>query len=775
MRKKYFFYLLIVVFGLTQIWFTYLLLKYPSFGVNLKQNQDGSWYVYKFDIVNTSDLGLQLGDKIKSLDGIDPNKFPSVIKLKSIDQASKIVIQRSEEELTLNIDHVKKVTDSDIFALCGEILSLLVAITFYKKLSHSPSAKYLSLVFLTVGLTFMSLLASIRGSMLAVNMIGTTVMIIPVSFLQFLSSFLKERTGINIRSQYIKYLYGFIALLFIIQLYTFVNSPISFYITDYTTIILELFVVLGLLLNLVLLGYSYFKYRSTSSVSTLIKAIWLALLVSFAPVICFSLVPKLISNSHWIDPFYTGWFILFFPVTFAYLIATKQIYDIDFILRRVFLTTLISVVPCIVLVGIVSFLLTGHVTLKLIFVLFFLFLLTESLTFYSFEYFTTKLEPIIFPRKHYLQRSLKKIAASLGSVSSFRDLQSVVLADLIRVLDVYGGAIVYKYNDSTEVLTEGDINNTEVQERVESETCEHGPYTVFEVNHHEEYTSYLVMTHKKGNTLLSKEETQWLQLIITYLAVTMENVHLIRKLTQKMEHLLAHLPDTPSTQALVWFRKLTFGLQEKERARIAADLHDTTLQDLFFLRRKLVHYLNEAGEISDTHYATLAGMVADIDRIHRNLRHSCFEINPFLMKDIGLVRTLEQLVQLERETSTFHISFHYTATEDIEMRTMDIKKHVFRIVQELINNAKKHAQAANMRIQLSATATTLSLYYEDDGIGFETRAFAQNALPSGSLGLEQMKSRIASLEGDFQIESSPGMGVKIRCAIPNILKEGEPA
>jgi two-component system, sporulation sensor kinase E len=254
------------------------------------------------------------------------------------------------------------------------------------------------------------------------------------------------------------------------------------------------------------------------------------------PTAIFSFLPLLILDIHWIDPVYTAWFLILFPLSFTYLIASERLYDLAIIVRRLGLTTALSIIPAGFIAGSMGIVFSMEYKVESIFIIFVFTLIVLSLLLYSLEYLLTKLEPILFPRKYYLQSSLKKIANSLSSTSNFHDLKANILVDIVRTLEVFGGALVFKYKDGIESFTEGAIDVAEVESLIASEQLEHAGYTFYVVCRNEEYTSYLVMTQKKTNTLLGLEDTQWLNLIISYLAVSLENVHLIRNMTIIASH-----------------------------------------------------------------------------------------------------------------------------------------------------------------------------------------------------------------------------------------------
>ncbi|MEC0208646.1 sensor histidine kinase [Paenibacillus ehimensis] len=385
---------------------------------------------------------------------------------------------------------------------------------------------------------------------------------------------------------------------------------------------------------------------------------------------------------------------------------------------------------------------------------------------YSAEYFTTRLERFLFPRKYVLQTALKKIAKSLGAISSFRDLKEIVLVDIVNTLQVRGGAIVFQYENDTEIIDEGEIDTAEIKEMIRSSTwSQHPIYTCIEINRHEEYASYLVITSNKANTLLGKEEVQWLHLITSYLEVSLENVHLIRKLTAKMQLLAAQLPDEQSAQDIQWFRKIMFELQEEERLRIAADLHDTTMQDLFFLKRRFVSLLDKyAMNKEDKEH--LNNIINFVEMINNSLRQSCFELNPFLLKEIGLIETVRTYLDKEAYHTPFEIEFKEEGASVIESKDLTTKRHIFRIIQELLNNAKKHSQASKVSFAMTVKDHRFCLTYEDDGVGFDSTQVPRMEIGTSGMGVEQMRGRILHLNGKLECDTRQGAGVKFVITIP---------
>ncbi len=706
-----------------------------------------------------------------------PDQNRIIQKWHSIEQAQTIQIQRGLDFLEFNYTNVRP-RFYDLSPLVSGMISLLLAGIIWRKMANSSSAQVLTAVFLTGGVIFLSQGASIRHDLLGNTTINIFMMILPICFMQFLFIFFKEKGSVPLPPILFKInriLYPFIVILVFAKLSYFFDNEWFYIMYSFSGNITLGFFTITLLGNIALLVYLFLKYRHTGdNLTSIIKTIWFSLLFSFLPITLLSFLPQILNKDDVIDAVYTSWFLLFFPASFAYLIASDQLYDIGLVLRRFLFGCILAVVPSALLTGLFTLSFYRIVQKEQVIFLFFSCVLTLSFMLYFTENLVTRLETLFFPRRAMLKTSLKKISKNLSTVSTMRDLKDIFLNDMVQTLEVRGGAIVFRYPDSVEILSAGEVDEVQVKELLAAGTLlQNDRYTCKEISHTEESTSYLVMTRKRTNVLLSKEERHWLGLITSYLEVCMENVHLIRTLTNQLQDLSTKFSNSASAEEFQWFRKVMFELQEEERIRIAADLHDTTMQDLFFLKRRFAA-LMERFAMNPEEKQNLDNILKFVDLINASLRQSCFELNPHLLREIGLVRTLNQYLEKETYTTPFKILFDAEdGVERVEQETPATKKHILRIVQELLNNAKKHSEATVVSFHFSMEGDRYLLVYEDNGVGIGVETKETRKIGESGIGLEQMKGRVLLLQGSFDVTPLPQGGTCITIVIP-VQEETEP-
>jgi two-component system sensor histidine kinase ComP len=760
----------IVVLCVLQFWLLYIPFKHNYLGINLELKNEHKWVIKSLDRAQPPNT-FQIGDIIHKIDGEDPENHHTVIKWRALEQAKSIEIIRDSQYYTYSTTDFKELANNQVLSFIAELISLTIAGILLKQIPNSKSSLHLALLFVTIALTFMALNSSIRGDATGKFVISSALSLVPIVFLHFIIVFFNEKTELKLPSKTVKILYAAVGANAMIRITFYYNDSITYFLYQYSTPVTLAIFTVSCLIIFVLLSKLFFKYRTSRSYAAImIKSVWTAMFVSFTPILFISFLPRLITGREWISSLYTSWFVLFLPLTFSYLIVTKRLYDIDVVMRRIAFTLIISIPPSIIITGVHSFIYQNDFSIKSVLLSFFTVTIILTFVLYSIEHMYTRLERFMFPRKHVLQAALKRISKDLTSTSSFRDLKDLILLDIVNTLQVYGGAIVFKYRDSMETIREGEIDQAAIEQLVSNDTPEEHPELMcFEINRHEEYTSYLIMTRKKSNTRLGLEEVQWLNLIISYLAVSLENVYLIRKLTDKLNRLASQLPDEQEAQDFNWFRKLTFELQERERVRIATDLHDTTMQDLFFLKRKLAA-IGEKYPLPADAKESIGSLIEYVEIINVNLRQSCFDLHPYLLQEIGLVRTIEKIIERESYSCPFQIRFDAVGANAIERKDLETKRHLFRIVQELLNNAKKHSEATLVSIRLTSSNGKFWLHYRDDGVGFDPDRLTAPDVGTSGVGMEQLRSRILHLQGHLELDAGRGTGVDLRISFP--MKEG---
>jgi signal transduction histidine kinase len=193
--------------------------------------------------------------------------------------------------------------------------------------------------------------------------------------------------------------------------------------------------------------------------------------------------------------------------------------------------------------------------------------------------------------------------------------------------------------------------------------------------------------------------------------------------------------------------------QEEERKLLAYDLHDGLIQQLVGAR----FYLSNAHDGSIQHGCdALTEAIVEGRRIIEGLR-------PAALDDLGLTAALQELAQSIAAAARWELVLDLEAPHEEPSKTIAVS--LYRIAQEALNNARKHAQARVVHVRLS-NSDSFTLQIEDDGIGFDPDTLAGEGR---GLGITTMQERAALLGGTCQIQSQPGAGTRIEARVPRIL------
>ncbi|MCL4876813.1 MAG: sensor histidine kinase [Anaerolineae bacterium] len=203
-------------------------------------------------------------------------------------------------------------------------------------------------------------------------------------------------------------------------------------------------------------------------------------------------------------------------------------------------------------------------------------------------------------------------------------------------------------------------------------------------------------------------------------------------------------------------------VQESERRRLAAELHDETLQQLAHLNL-LAGGLQEciAGASAET---LLQELQATLLSTERHLREILRGVHPVVLTDLGLIPAL--LSWLPRPPGIL-VELTAAGFEGKRLPDAMLELTLYRLCQESVNNALKHAHARRIDLKLIWKKDTVILEVADDGVGFEPAALAsKHRAENGHFGLTNLRERVNALNGQLVIRSQPNCGTTIQAVLP---------
>lgn len=203
------------------------------------------------------------------------------------------------------------------------------------------------------------------------------------------------------------------------------------------------------------------------------------------------------------------------------------------------------------------------------------------------------------------------------------------------------------------------------------------------------------------------------------------------------------------------FSKKLIDTQEKERKRIASELHDSIGQELLILNNEIKRFEKNEQPVSDTELDNLSVMVMEALNGVREISSS---LHPHLVERLGLKKAIESMVNKVAEGSGVNFQLNIQALKQALGKEEEV--HVYRIVQEALNNVVKHAQATTVTIDLLDRKNSYELVISDNGKGFR-----KNSSNLG-FGLQSLSERSKILNGKLRVKSTPGSGTKITMKVP---------
>lgn len=204
-------------------------------------------------------------------------------------------------------------------------------------------------------------------------------------------------------------------------------------------------------------------------------------------------------------------------------------------------------------------------------------------------------------------------------------------------------------------------------------------------------------------------------------------------------------------------------VQEVERVRIAKDLHDEVGAMLSVTKmsfNQLLRKLDSAEDLAVMGKQTRELLEQSISQVRRISK----ELVPSTLEEFGLILSIDEFIQKVHLASTTEFTFSHEGISEKQRFDKKIELTIYRLIQELVNNALKHADAKEISLKLSTQDKKIFFTFTDDGKGFNFNAVRND--PKRGLGLRNMESRLSVINGTLNIQSVVGNGTVTKIEIP---------
>lgn len=343
-------------------------------------------------------------------------------------------------------------------------------------------------------------------------------------------------------------------------------------------------------------------------------------------------------------------------------------------------------------------------------------------------------EEALRERKH-LERELEETRVSVGKYMKYVD----ELSEKVRIFKLKLSNVSKQFH----VYSETDIKE------------------VYDKTH--ELQTELVVAEKEEKNLRQKRDD--LERRIIRLSSTIEHADNIGR---KVSVILTYLHEDFSQvqealQTAKEKQQFTIKIieaQEIERKRLSREIHDGPAQMLanILIRSEVIDLAFREGDVDQA--------LLEVKSIRKNIRISLqevrriiYDLRPMALDDLGLFPTIKKHIKTMSEHHGIEIKFNIFGDERRLESNYEVA--IFRLVQEALQNAIKHAESTVIRITIEILSGKIKLLIRDDGIGFD-----QEKEKEHSFGLIGMRERVELLEGELIIQSTKGRGTSIRINLP---------
>lgn len=541
----------------------------------------------------------------------------------------------------------------------------------------------------------------------------------------------------------------------------------------------------AVLSSVVLLTHAYVSSSSPSQ-RRRIRLMVAGTALAFGPLIGLALLPDILSGTLIVAYEFTFPFLLLMPLAYGVAIYRHNLLQIDRLINRsvvhLALLLILTILYLVLAMGITRLWRDSWVEQPFVWGVVTLLFAT------IFAPLRNRLQVIadrLFYGGWYDYRSVvSEMSQSLGKVMDSNEMGDLLVNRLIAILRLDGAALLLHNNEHLLVLvrvkgfrplpsylqTSGALATKLFQaarplSALELKTAlktdepteeEQSWLTHSELNmwipliHHKKLQGVLLLGHRPGREPFDAEDRRAFMTLSWGAAVAAENIQLVMSLRQRVD------------EVNQLYSQLVQG-REAERKRLARELHDRPIQDLINLH----HHLNPNPQLADTAVENVRGLQERSQAIIDDLRQICTDLRPAALDDLSLGLAIQGYVEDIAENEGISIALSLSREDGFLSESLpeDVKVCLFRVLQEVVTNAHRHAQANHIQVNLTVMPDYVTLEVQDDGQGFQFPARLGSLTRDGHFGLAGLQERLNLVGGTLRIKSSPGQGTMLWASI----------
>jgi len=761
MRTWIFLFFMLVIAG----WFTVLHFSIPYMGIDIKES-NGKWVVASVDKEAwAAQEGILAGDVITFVDH-KSLEWERLEEHYGLNTAKSITIMRGGKSIEFDFSDMS-VRPISINQTVIPMTLFVVLLTFssfiaYKK-PEDYSAFLLILFLMAVPIGYLAALGNTIGDRISHIVLELALTFAPVFFLHFVRQYFSN-LGIYATHRSTVYIgYGAVVVWNIIYFVIVFVNPSRYvpHIIFNTGLIIF---ITGMLMVSLVQVRMYIRYRKSPQLA-LMKYMIIGNIAAFLPFICLVLLPLLIVRQSIVSGGVAASFLLFLPLTYLYLVVSNQLLDIEFIVSRLRYYCIIAFLPTFLILCGFGLTFIDEPVRPVIWIQLFLVVYVSTVLFmYVKEVLDRKLRNKVIKGAHQFEQSLETFSRRVSEVMKVNELEHCLQKELFDLLPIESVGFIERHIES-KVISLKRSHGTVPFEELFSQL--HNNLSRLNVGEGMKLTKgvcymigqgrgtqhFIWISDKDNHTEYNHDEKVWLRTIMTYVGFVHQNLQLIEGLVQDL--------DLQKEEAPPWVLRLLFRLSEKERRKLASDLHDSALQDQLLWYRKLETIVNDEVELpTDTRSHLFDISEGLLDVIHQ-IRETCNELRPPFLQEMGAIEAIENLCAHTQLNANFTIMFDH---QDFRVELDDeYVLTIYRITQELLRNGMKHSKATHVELFLYYEEQSIRYRYKDNGIGIDMDRLQSSF---DHMGLSGIRERVSGLEGETIFRTAPGEGLEIEIILP---------